>query len=193
MKPLQLLPFVLLLCSCSKNADNSTVNENAISADRLYKIPEGEHYSLGNFFSAIETLELSFTARFDSSAIYQTLDPSRQNDINKLYGFSDNNDHHHQFSARIGWRWSQGALRLFAYVYNYGEVNYEEICSVSIGQDIQCRIKILESLYIFSVNDFTLQMPRASSTVRATGYRLYPYFGGYEPAPHEISIRIKEN
>jgi len=35
-------------------------------------------------------------------------------------------------------------------------------------------------------------MSRASSTATAVGYKLYPYFGGDEAAPHDINIWIKE-
>jgi hypothetical protein len=35
-------------------------------------------------------------------------------------------------------------------------------------------------------------MPRKSTTIKAVGYKLYPYFGGDELAPHPVSIWIKE-
>jgi hypothetical protein len=35
-------------------------------------------------------------------------------------------------------------------------------------------------------------MPRAAATVKAKGYRLYPYFGGDETAPHDITISIRD-
>jgi hypothetical protein len=35
-------------------------------------------------------------------------------------------------------------------------------------------------------------MTRESKTEKAEGYKLFPYFGGDETAPHNISIWIKE-
>ncbi len=35
-------------------------------------------------------------------------------------------------------------------------------------------------------------MPRASTTVKSSGYKLYPYFGGDEFAPHDVRVWIKE-
>ncbi len=85
-----------------------------------YTIRSGEHYTSQNGYKPIETSELKFVVRFDSSAVYQSARNGNQYDINKLYGFSDNGADHHHFSARFGWRWSNGALRLFGYVYNAG-------------------------------------------------------------------------
>jgi hypothetical protein len=34
-------------------------------------------------------------------------------------------------------------------------------------------------------------MSRTAATEKAKGYRLYPYFGGDELAPHQINIWIK--
>jgi len=35
-------------------------------------------------------------------------------------------------------------------------------------------------------------MSRASTTTEAEGYKLFPYFGGDESAPHTISIWMQE-
>jgi hypothetical protein len=157
-----------------------------------YTIRAGKHYSDQNDFRHINYAELKFIVRFDSSAIYQTISPENQEDINKLYGFSDNNEEHHLFSARIGWRWSDGALRLFSYVYNNGTASFTELGTTTIGNEDTCSIKVNGSSYIFKVNNITKIIPRASTTATAIGYQLYPYFGGDEAAPHDIYIRIKE-
>ncbi len=135
---------------------------------------------------------MKFTVMFDHSAIYQTVDPENQEDINKLFGFSDNDQHHQQFSARFGWRWSEGALRLFAYVYNNGELQTQEIRGFPLNQEINCSIKINADTYTFAAGESVVQMPRGSSTSMAKGYQLYPYFGGDEPAPHEVRIWIRD-
>lgn len=56
----------------------------------------------------------------------------------------------------------------------------------------KCYISVRNNEYIFSVNGNTITMPRTSTTLQATGYKLFPYFGGNELAPHDIFIRIKE-
>jgi hypothetical protein len=108
-----------------------------------------------------------------------------------LYGFSDNNADHHQYSARFGWRWSDKALRLFAYVYNNGSVTSKELTTVAIGSEINCSIKITPANYLFTVDEITTQLPRMATTEKAKGYQLYPYFGGNEVSPHHITILIK--
>lgn len=196
MKPTILSLFtLLLLASCNKAVDdliNKKISTTtAKSATTNYIIKQDQHYCEQNYYKTIETDELKFTVLFDSSAIYKTVDPVNQYDINKLYGFSDNGAQHHQFSARFGWRWSDGALRLFAYIYNNGIVSSKEVGVIAIGQEVTCSIKVLASEYIFTMNDQAVHMPRQSTTPKAEGYQLYPYFGGDETAPHAIMIRIK--
>ena len=193
---LWIIAFALLLSSCNKSVDTiiskkTDASTATASGFILYTIKWGEHFADGNFYKVIETPEMKFIVKFDSTAVYQTQSAENQYDINKLYGFSDNNAAHHQFSARFGWRWSDGALRLFAYIYNEGTVSSKELTAVSIGSEINCSIKITGNNYVFTVNDVVDILPRASSTSKAAGYQLYPYFGGDEVAPHNVNIWIK--
>ena len=64
--------------------------------------------------------------------------------------------------------------------------------AIQIGTEYTCSIKVSGDHYIFSVNNITTQMARESQTSEASGYKLFPYFGGNETAPHEIDIWIKE-
>jgi hypothetical protein len=187
---------LLLLSGCTKSSD--ALNEKGTPASPAttgfirYTIPKGKHYSDLSAYKAVEISEMKFIVRFDSSAIYTSQSAENQYDINKLYGFSDNNMDHHQYSARIGWRWSDGALRLFAYIYNAGAIQSTEITPVPIGTDIACSIKATSTEYIFTVNGIIEKLPRLSTTPKAKGYQLYPYFGGDEAAPHAIKIWVKE-
>jgi hypothetical protein len=188
----------LLLCSgCNKAIDDLAEKVLAPSTPAAtdgfvrYTIQAGNQYADGNTYKAVALTEQAFTVRFDSSAVYQTLAAENQYDINKLYGFSDNGAAHHEFSARFGWRWSDGALRLFAYIYNNGVSDSKEITTVTIGKDVDCSIKVAGATYIFRAGNETVTMPRASTTAQATGYQLYPYFGGDELAPHAVSIWIR--
>ena len=188
--------FIITFTSCQKKIDsiisNIKGNTNKIGDFVKYTIPQGEQYSDKSGYHTVKYQQLSFIVKFDSSAIYKTVSPSNQTDINKLYGFSDNQAQHHVFSARFGWRWSNNALRLFAYTYNNGAVSLVELGTVEIGAENNCSIKVTGTNYVFTFNGKEKTMPRLSTTPVAEGYKLYPYFGGSETAPHKITISIKE-
>lgn len=188
--------WLLLGAGCTKESGTENLSTSSETTDASgfvkYVIPKGAHFATANPYKAVECAGMKFTVRFDSSCIYQTKSPQNQGDINKLYGFADNEARHHQFSARIGWRWSDGALRLFGYVYNNGVRASKELAIVPIGKVVQCALKVEGASYLFSVDEKTETLPRQSKTALAKGYQLYPYFGGDEAAPHEVRIWIRE-
>ena len=188
--------LLLLLFSCKKENESfrkgSPGTPKTTTLFTKYTIRQGQNSSDGNTFLPTSYSELKFIARFDSTAIYSTVLDYNQLDINKLYGFSDNNSTHQQYSARFGWRWSDNALRLFGYVYNNGIRDSKELGTVNIGSEINCSIKVTAKQYVFSLNGIIDSLPRAGTSIKAPGYKLYPYFGGDEPAPHNIYIWIKE-
>lgn len=195
-------PYLLGLCllflfSCNKELNPPTGSEviSSIDSSNLflqYTIQKGQQYCDKNYFVPVQLSQLKFKVKFDSSAIYISADLANQFDINKLYGFSDNNSDHHQFSARFGWRWSNDSLRLFGYTYNNGIRDYKELATVMISSINDCSIKVEPNNYVFSLNNKIDSLPRKSATAQAIGYKLYPYFGGDETAPHEINIWINE-
>jgi hypothetical protein len=190
MKNIQLLLIFLALFSGCRKSDGLPAQPD--NSFEKYILLKGNNFADKNKYKALDITGVHFITKFDSSAIYQNVLPENQYDINKLYGFADNNAAHNRFSARIGWRWSDGALRLFGYVYNAGQVESEEITAIAIGKEINCSITIIPGFYVFRVDHHTIQMPRQSTTVKVKGYQLYPYFGGDEPAPHDINIWIKD-
>ena len=195
MKKIICLPGILfILFSCKKGVDSLLKNSHGTTTTQFtkYTIRQGQNYCDGNNFVSTSYSELNFIAKFDSTAIYSNVNPYNQLDINKLYGFADNNSTHQQFSARFGWRWSDNALRLFGYVYNDGIRSSKELGIVSIGAENNCSIKVNPKTYVFSLNGKVDSLPRTSTTAKAIGYKLYPYFGGDETAPHNIYIWIKE-
>ncbi|HEY4650008.1 MAG TPA: hypothetical protein VIG72_01285, partial [Pontibacter sp.] len=153
-------------------------------------IKNGEH-SAGAPFLARQTDILTFEATFDASAIYQTIDRSNQGDINKLYGLADCRTDHHSNSARFGWRWYNNQLEIHAYTYLNKVRQSELIGVVELNKTYTYRIDLQGNKYIFRLNGTTVEMPR-HCTGLAEGYQLYPYFGGDEVAPHDISIAIRE-
>ncbi len=189
---------MLIFSSCSKEIkqeSNIFPKEGTESVSNnyvKYTIAKGRQYCDKSIFVPVKISKLSFKVKFDSSAIYKTIAESNQTDINKLFGFSDNNATHHEYSARFGWRWSDNALRLFAYDYNNSVMSFKELGIVQIGEENACSIKVSGHQYIFSLNGKETTMPRSSTPALAEGYKLFPYFGGDESAPHTISIWIKE-
>lgn len=169
---------------------SSKVSTSAVTTYTRYLIRKGNHYCDQNTLKSISTSAMLFTARFNSSAIYTTVDPVNQYDINKLWGFSEGLNHQYN-SARVGWAYHTSALRLYAYVYSKGVRYSQEITTVSLNTDISCSIKLSGSNYIFTVNGVNVTMPRGLSTTKASGYQLYPYFGGDETAPQDITIDLR--
>ena len=197
---------LLSLVACTKSVENAaTINPSGHSVSAAhqnltnnthdfvqYTISQGQQFCDKSSYQPVSYDSLSFMVRFDSSAIYQTAAESNQDDINKLFGFSDNNDQHQLYSARFGWRWSDNTLRIFGYVYNNGVRSFKELGSVNIGKDNSCSIRVSGKSYVFTLNGKSSTMSRESITPKAQGYKLFPYFGGDEAAPHTISIWIKE-
>jgi hypothetical protein len=191
--------FLATNIDCTKPVSNKPLNsvnstteqDDAKGKAVIYLIKKGTHYCKPNPLRFSSKNTISFTAVFDSSCIYQTVDPSNQNEINKLYGFSDCNSHHLENSARIGWRWSNDSLRIFGFVHYGGEMISQQITTAQIDSVLNCCITCLDTAYEFNVNGNVLLLPRHCSG-KYTRYRLYPYFGGDETAPHKIKIQLTE-
>jgi hypothetical protein len=156
-----------------------------------YIIEEGTHSSTSSF-SLVTGSSMVFEAAFDPSAVYETVDPSNQADINKLMGFSDCSGHHHSNSARFGWRWYDDELQIHAYTYADGTRSYELLGSVAIDAVETYRIEIDADRYLFTFDGTTTEMDRGCSGAGFASYQLYPYFGGDETAPHDITILVDE-
>jgi len=189
MKKLLIL-LVLVFSACS---------EMYVVPEDHYLIKAGKHESqLSNGMSidklsALKTNRLMFTARFDESARYD-LGNNDHFDINKLLGFSEANQHHHKNSVRFGWRYNLNSekVEIFSYVYKDSELEYDLITDVSLNVTLEYQINLFDNSYEFVVDGITKVVERNAEQKVGVYYKLYPYFGGDEPAPHDISIFIKE-
>jgi hypothetical protein len=184
---------LLVLQSCSKN-EVSIPAQPAVPAPEqftTYTIPAGAHYCDQSTIKPVTVTQMLFRVKFDSTAIYSTVDPQNQYDINKLFGFTEGQDPHIN-SARIGWSYNDGALRLYAYAYKNGQRLSQEISTIGIGETVACLIKPEGNTYLFKVDQKEVRLGRALSTLSVSGYQLFPYFGGDETAPHLVRIFIKE-
>lgn len=176
------------------------------SCDAWYEIPElvyiikeGSHTSNvqgslpGNGLRSLKSTTLEFTARFDQSAVYN-LGNNDQQDVNKLYGFSDCNSHHQNNSARFGWAYNleSNEVDIYAYVYNNGNRVIQLIGSAGINETNLYRITLEEGSYLFEFKNFAERVNRGSDCGFGLYYLLYPYFGGNAKSPHDIKIYITE-
>jgi hypothetical protein len=217
MKTYALLLLVILWVSCTKQI--STENEEHVKSSTLsqqlltaqsktvtlattftkYTIKQGGHYCVQSTTKAVSGTSMNFIAKFDSTAIYPAVitDYNHAYDVNKLWGFSEGLSNQYN-SARIGWRWLNGQLQLFAYVYVKGTllrdpVSYDPpiIKSVTIGQEVNCSIAISGSSYIFTVDGIVVKTARGTTATKFSGYQQYPYYGGTLTAPHLMNFYIK--
>ena len=198
MKKYLLCLFVILgvLAACDEQIipgmpEKKQESETTDKASQQYLIPAGAHYTTESGFKPMQGDVLRFNATFDQSAIYTTQDPANQGDINKLYGMSDCNSTHQVNSARFGWRWYKDQLEIWAYTYADSERKFQFITTVEINTKNTFEIEFANEVYIFRVNNTSIELPRACEG-KANGYKLYPYFGGDEVAPHEIAIDIED-
>ena len=195
--------FVLLLMNvfCQKPYSNNAYGtDNSGFTD--YFIPRGGSYSTDSTvivrLGGINEIKIQF--RFDNSAIYSTVDPSNQADINKLYGFADCVSFttlytiapHHINSARFGWSWYNQALRIYAYYYNDSVRLYKELQTVELGKTYTAAIKLIPRGYEFTIDNKKDTVSRACTSTTISGYKLFPFFGGTEFSPQNIHIWIKE-
>ncbi len=166
-------------------------NSNGDKYD-VYIIKKGNNYCEDNSYPFGIFKTIKFRAVFDSSGIYENVDPVNQGDINKLFGIADCASHHQKNSARFGWSWQGNKMNIHAYCYADGVRSYKKLGSVDIGEVFTCELALSDDKYIFTFNGKTESMDRGCNSSVATGYKLLPYFGGDEPAPQDITIRIEE-
>ena len=156
----------------------------------LFTIPKGEHYSTYQV-ELLQAEHLQFEAMFDETVYYQTKTEENQYDINKLFGFSDCNSHHHDNSARFGWRYVADSIEIFVYSYVSGERLSEPIGKTIPNHADYYQISLTTNHYIYQFNDKVIEVPRTKPCDQGVYYLLFPYFGGNETAPHDIHVYIK--
>ena len=155
-------------------------------------IRAGQHYAEGNQYPQASINQMRFKVLFDSSCIYTSQVPENQEDINKLMGFSDCGEFHQVSSARFGWNWLRDSLRIHAYCYVNSVRVYKELGAVPLNRVQHCELRVLPESYVFILNGRADTLSRGCTDSLAMGYKLYPYFGGNEPAPHDVRIRVLE-
>lgn len=185
MKNIFYLILLLLFVSCDLHVEIS-------KPDKLFIIPEGQHSSTNAAFRGFNGNKLTFQAKFNQTAIYSTVDPANQADINKLMGFSACGSFHHENSARFGWRWHNNSLEILAYTYINEVRIHKFITTVPLNEFVDYEIKQKKNGYIFKVGDTATEiMDALNDCSERANYILWPYFGGNETAPHNVEIYIQ--
>jgi len=179
------LLILLLLLSCTKEVDDLGF--------RVYTIPAGEHSS-GSFINHPDNSRISFQFILDESAIYETEIAENQHDVNKIYGVSDFGLRHQKYSIRLGWRYLNNELELCWLRHEEGRHSAATIRTIDTDVIYNATIDIKTFYYVIVIdNDTTLVRRRPEGNWGLLRrYYLYPYFGGNEYAPHDITIKIKE-
>lgn len=182
-----LLFFCLSSCEYFKAVDDVVAPDTTNSQ---FLIKKGEH-STNGFIKKVSGTSMRYEVMFDSSAVYATINPSNQGDINKLFGTSDCGSQHHINSARFGWRWFENRLEIHAYTYVNGIRNSQYVSTIELGKKYAFEIVFADNKYEFLLNDRRVTMQR-NCTGAVDGYMLFPYFGGDETAPHDIKINLSK-
>jgi hypothetical protein len=166
--------------------------EPAIEPVRKFTIQKGKHYSTERLVESLQGSTLSFSARFDNTAVYDLQDIALQTNKNKLLGFSDCNSLHHENSARFAWQWFNNKLEIYAYCYVNSKRVEKFIGTAELNSFSDYKIECTATEYVFYLNNESpVRIARASSCRYGLYYMLWPYFGGSVPAPHDVNIEIK--
>lgn len=160
---------------------------------KTYIIPKGWHYSLHlpKPYLGIKK-NFNIKVKFTDYCRYNLDNPDQQ-DINKLFGVSFR--HHHNNSIRIGWYYNPitDKIHIYAYEYENGVRRFARVGEVNIDEIVYIDLKLLSHSYEILIRgggflNFMFNYP----TIKM-GYYLYPYFGGNQPAPHDVKIEMEVN
>lgn len=158
---------------------------------RIFTIKAGNHYADQRHLESLQTDQLVFEARFDSSAVYEFSEKGFQDSKNKLLGFSDCNAMHHEHSARFAWQWYNNTIEIYAYCYNNGNRIEAYLGSVDPGEIARYSLRLSKNKYIFDFEDSHVEINRDSDCTLGAYVMLWPYFGGEKAAPHDINVYIR--
>ncbi|GAB3942033.1 hypothetical protein GCM10028805_06140 [Spirosoma harenae] len=147
----------------------------------------------------ISPSEVSAVVTFDSSCIYD-IGNADADDWNKVIGLGfvgskdqslDGVPPHQVDGARVGWRWNKQRQRidLGAYIYVEGKRIDFKVAETTINTPTKMVIKIDYTRKLYQVlGGQTVPFTHDKSFAYNTGL----YFGGNQPAPHKIRVKIED-
>lgn len=160
---------------------------------KKYTIKEGQHRS-GYYFAPHFGVErVAWDFMFNENCLYKH---KPEMGINKLCGLSFG--FHHNYSVRIGWTTRERRIELYSYMYCGGVrfIHYlgiVDIAKIYTSSIFLCRnhfYVVIKELYNDSIDCLECSIFKRFDHNRC-GYYLFPYFGGQEPAPHDMNIYLK--
>lgn len=131
---------------------------------------------------------------FKKSCLYNMSLPDKL-DINKLFGFSYGK--HHDNSARFGWNCDGDKINLHAYCYLDGKRVDKFITKIDVEEEYKLMISVSKDKYIFTTfiedeaSDLQQVVIPKPQMVPKLGFKLWPYFGGTQKAPHTMDIYMQ--
>jgi hypothetical protein len=154
------------------------------------RIKKGWHYSIHLPCLLIKPKQLSYDVEFTDSCRYD-IGTEDQADINKLFGIGYFPSHHNK-SVRIGWNYNidTDKIELWAYWYTDWDRNWAYLKSVDINTTHRFTISVLDTTHVIDLGDVVFYIDLKPDSI---GYLLMPYFGGNQPAPHDMIINLKRN
>ncbi len=154
------------------------------------KIKKGWHYSIHLPWLLVKPKKLSYNIQFTDSCRYD-IGREDQADINKLFGVGYFPSHHHK-SVRIGWNYNiqTDQIDLWAYWYDNWERRWSYLKSVDINTTNKFTINVYKTKHVIDLGDVVFPIQLEPDFI---GYLLMPYFGGNQPAPHDMIINLKRN
>lgn len=166
--------LILIISSCQK------IDEGMVT----HKIPKGKHYSDNRYVARGDLIIVRFYV--DSSWIHREKNPG----WNKLIGLSSGVDPQ-QNSARVAWRCINDEIRIAAMFHRNGSSpSFVELACVSPGVWYYARVyqsfdwQSGRSAYVVEVDGAVAS--KSGYSYKQNLYLCHPYFGGKDPAPHDM-------
>lgn len=168
---------------------------------KLYRIKQGDHYAKISLFEKIGAMGWKIrSARlkfiFHSDCWWAPPRNADDQDLNKLAGIGYGTNHHNN-SVRLAWVpdfTRDGVIRLYGYTYDElksdPKFRYEFITNVMVRQPCQASIESTGKQYVITVNGVTVRMENTQADPNLC-FRLFPYFGGNNTAPQDMTIELE--
>ncbi len=158
-----------------------------------FKIRKDSHFCLHLPKFQYNLQELNFIANFDSNCEY-IINPEDQLDINKLYGISFG--HHLKNSFRVGWTYNPNkkVIELWAFLHQDSKMSWEYLGDTIVEKNTKFNIQFRRNINTIVINwgDNQKEIITYKFPENKLGYYLFPYFGGTQPSPNTLNIKIEQ-
>lgn len=181
-----------------KKTENTTIADNFENIELTkYFIKEGSHSPKNRFIKFHSTREFSIVCKFDSSCIY-SFDNDKNLAINKIFGLAFGWNHHWN-SFRIGWRCKDDLIEILAYWYVDKKRFDKGLFFVTTDKRFYVNVRLVnnQALIIYKkekeekFNKVNFVFNSNDKAIPEIGYVNYPYFGGTNKTPHNMTIYLK--